>query len=120
MVSSVLLTVGVKYGIGLHFEDMVLEDMPKVSMYSYAAGFATILGTAWSKTSFGITLLRISSGWVKWLVWFIIISVNLVLVASGIILWVQCRPLSKLFSEMLEGTCWNKHIVEDYQTFCSG
>lgn len=108
-----------KWGIGLHYEDMELEKMPGVSMFSYAAGFATILGTAWSKTSFGITLLRISGGWARWLVWFLIASVNLVLGASAVVLWVQCWPIAKLFSEAEEGSCWPRVIVEHYQTFCS-
>lgn len=96
------------------------EKIPETSKFSYAAGFTTILGTSWSKTSFGITLLRISSGWLKWFVWFIIISVNLVLSASAILLWVQCLPVEKLFDELAEGTCFSRHIIEDYQTFCSG
>lgn len=118
--SAALLTEGVNWGIGLHYDDMVLENMPKVALFSYSAGFLTILGTAWSKTSFGITLLRISSGWVKAFVWFLIVSTNLVLTASGIILWVQCVPLKKLLSEAEDGTCWPKKIVEHYQTFGSG
>lgn len=104
----------------MHFEDMVLENISKVAEFSYAAGFATILGTAWSKTSFGITLLRISNGWVKWFVWFLIISINLILGTSAVVLFVQCQPIGKLFNEMLEGNCWPKRTVELYQTFCSG
>ncbi|PKS08085.1 hypothetical protein jhhlp_005360 [Lomentospora prolificans] len=119
LISSALLTEGVKYGIGMHFEDMVLENIPKVAEFSYAAGFTTILGTAWSKTSFGITLLRISTGWTKWFVWFLVISINLVLGASAIILFIQCWPIQKLFNEMLDGQCWPKNTVEHYQMFCS-
>ncbi|MBE3045623.1 hypothetical protein IMZ48_24365, partial [Candidatus Bathyarchaeota archaeon] len=74
---------------------MLLENIPRVSAFSYAAGFTTILGTCWSKTSFGITLLRVSDGWVRWFVWFLIISVNLVLIANAVILWVQCWPIQK-------------------------
>lgn len=118
--SAALLTEGVKWGIGLHYEDMDLEKMPKAALFSYAAAFATILGTAWSKTSFGITLLRISSGYATWLVWFIIASVNLVLGASAVLLWIQCWPLKKLLSDAEEGTCWPRLIGERYQTFCSG
>ncbi|SPO06773.1 uncharacterized protein DNG_09467 [Cephalotrichum gorgonifer] len=102
VISVSLLTEGVKYGIGLHYEDMILENMQKTAKFSYAAGFATILGTSWSKTSFGITLLRISNGWVKLFVWFIIISLNLVLSASAIILFVQCRPIQRLFTQMVD------------------
>lgn len=99
---------------------MVLENIPVVAEYSYAAGFATILGIAWSKTSFGITILRISAGWMRWLTLFIIISMNLVMVANAIMLYAQCTPVRRLFDELAEGTCWPKVIGERYQTFCAG
>jgi hypothetical protein len=114
-----MLTEGVKYGIGMHFEDMNPATMYIVSIISYGAGFATILGAAWSKTSFAITLLRISNGWTTWVVWFIIISVNVVLGVSGTILWIQCWPIQKLWIYEVEATCWPKEIVEHYQTFTS-
>jgi len=114
-----MLTEGTKFGIGLHYEDMDVEKMPLVSIISYSAGFATILGAAWSKTSFAITLLRLSEGWVKWVVWYIIISVNLVLGVSATILWIQCWPVEKLWIYELKATCWPVEIVERYQTFTS-
>jgi hypothetical protein len=121
LTSTVLLTEGVKYGIGLHYHHMDPEKMPVGSLISYAAGFATILGAAWSKTSFAITLLRIASDpWSRWFLWFIIISVNVILGVSGLILWIQCWPVQKLWIYELEATCWPKHIVEHYQTFTSG
>ncbi|KAK4033022.1 hypothetical protein C8A01DRAFT_50312 [Parachaetomium inaequale] len=118
LVSTAMLTEGVKYGIGMHYEDMDPLKMQLGIIISYGAGFATILGAAWSKTSFAITLLRISNGWTTWLVWFIIISVNVVLGVSGTILWIQCWPVRKLWTDM-EATCWPKEIVEHYQTFTS-
>ena len=93
--------------------------MPMMSLISYSAGFATILAAAWSKTSFGITLLRIAEGWVRWVVWFIIISVNIVLGVSAIIMWTRCWPVAKLWNDQLEGTCWTPVTMERYQTFTS-
>jgi hypothetical protein len=114
-----MLTHGTKFGIGLHYEDMDPLKMPVVTIISYSAGFATILGAAWSKTSFAITLLRLSEGWVKWVVWYIIISVNLVLGVSATILWIQCWPVEKLWIYELKATCWPVEIVERYQMFTS-
>lgn len=120
LVSTAMLSEGIKYGIGLHYYNMDLDKMPTMAMISYAAGFATILGTIWSKTSFGITLLRISAGRMRWLVWFIIISVNLVLGVSATIHWAQCWPLKKLFYYDMAGTCLPLHVVQNYQTFAAG
>ena len=96
------------------------EKMPTQALISYIAGFFTILGTIWSKTSFSITLLRISTGRLRWLVWFIIISVNLVLGVSATIHWTQCWPLKKLWNYNMEGTCLPLQVVQSYQIFASG
>ncbi len=114
-----MLTEGIKWGVGLHYEDMDYTKMWMVSLISYSAGFATILAAAWSKTSFGITLLRISSGWVKWFIWFIIISVNVILGVSAIIMWTRCWPVKKLWFPETEGYCWTPVTMERYQTFTS-
>ncbi len=61
-----MLTEGTKYCIGLHYEDMDYTKMPTVAWISYGAGFATILASTWPKTSFAVTLLRLtSSRWMK-------------------------------------------------------
>lgn len=121
LVSSALLTAGTKYGIGLHFEDMDYANMPTVAWISIAAGFSTLLGTTWSKTSFAITLLRLSSSrWMRWLIWFIIISVNLVLGFAAAVMWIQCWPVSKLWIYDLPGSCWPAHVVQNIMTFGSG
>ena len=120
LVSSAMLTEGTKVGIGLHYEDMNLRDMPKMAWISYGAGFCATLATIWSKTSFGITLLRLSNGWVKWLVWFIIITTNIVHGFSAAMMWVQCWPVAKLWTYNMEGTCWPTSLVENYQTFSNG
>jgi hypothetical protein len=115
-----MLTEGVKYGIGLYWEDMDPLKLPVVLILSYASGLGGTVAAAWSKTSFAITLLRISNGWVKWVLWFIIISVNVALGVSGLILWIQCWPLQKLWMPDVEGACWPKLTVERYQTFTTG
>lgn len=89
-------------------------------MWSYAAGFASIPAAAWSKTSFAITLLRITDGWMKRFVWFIIITVNIVLGVNGVIQWVQCWPVQKLWEPKLHGTCMPSMVVQKYNTFVSG
>ncbi|KAK3988972.1 hypothetical protein QBC44DRAFT_397239 [Cladorrhinum sp. PSN332] len=65
----------------------------------------TVTAAAWSKTSFAITLLRIAKGWVKWLVWFIIITMNVALGLNAMISWVACQPIQKSWDPTLPGTC---------------
>jgi hypothetical protein len=65
-------------------------------------------------------LLRISTGRVQLFVWFIIVSVNLVLGANGTIQWVQCWPVRKLWYWELEGSCLPPKTVQNYNTFVAG
>ena len=98
---------------------MKLEHMPTQAMLSYAAAFCVILSAAWSKTSFAFTLLRITDGRMKWFVWFIIITVNVVLTISAALLWVSCWPTKKLFYPETPGRCWKTTVGQNYQTFAS-
>ena len=121
LVSSAMLTEGTKYGIGLHFKDVDVKNMSTYARISIGAGFCTILGTTWSKTSFAITLLRLaSSRWMRWFIWFIIISVNLVLGFAATVMWIQCWPVAKLWNPNLPGSCWPASAVQNYMTFASG
>lgn len=119
-VSAIMLSVGVSLGLGKHNNDINPETFQGVVMFSYIAGFCSVLATAWSKTSFAITLLRISNGWVKMFVWFTIITVNLVLGANGTIQWAQCWPVTKLWDASVPGKCLPSEVVKDYNTFVSG
>ncbi|OBT66953.1 hypothetical protein VE03_04274 [Pseudogymnoascus sp. 23342-1-I1] len=115
--STSLQSAGIKFGLGKHYGYM--QDEEKVSLFSYAAGFFSILATVWSKTSFAVTLLRVSNGWMKWLVWFIIVSVNLVLGANATIQWIQCWPVEKLWHTWIKGRCWSYEIIQDYNIFAA-
>ncbi|KAK4119115.1 hypothetical protein N657DRAFT_650534 [Parathielavia appendiculata] len=120
VISCSLQSVGVTYGLGRLYAELDEPTINAISLYSMIAGFGSILATCWSKTSFAISLLRISNGWVKWFVWFIIISVNLVLGSNGAIQWVQCWPIQKRWNYWMEGNCFEPKIVQSYNAFIAG
>ncbi|EMR69931.1 putative integral membrane protein [Eutypa lata UCREL1] len=80
-------------------------------------GSFMIIGAAWSKSSFAISLLRISTGWTRVLIWFIIISVNVILGLSALFTWIRCWPLQKMWISSLEGSCWSRWITLHYNMF---
>lgn len=49
----------------------------------------TLIGQAWTKTAFGVTLLRISSQWQKWTIWFCILTMNLFMFFKVLLQWAQ-------------------------------
>jgi len=62
-------------------------------------------------------VLRISSGWLKVLVWFIIITVNACLGVAVAITWAQCAPIEKVWHPLVPGDCWPKGIQIRYNIF---
>jgi hypothetical protein len=114
IVSCIVQSVSVQFGFGKEFGAIAPELVGTARLISVIAGFFLILAACWSKTSFAITLLRISYGWTKRLVIFVICSTNFFFVASGVIHWAQCWPLRLLWEQELEGECPPIQIVNGY------
>ncbi|KAI0012520.1 hypothetical protein F4779DRAFT_567915 [Xylariaceae sp. FL0662B] len=48
-----------------------------------------LVGQAWTKSAFGVTLLRISNQWQQWVLWFCIATMNLYMVIKVIFQWAK-------------------------------
>lgn len=93
------------------------ENLPKMPFVAVFAGFFSVLAAAWSKTSFGLTLLRLSQGWImKSVIWFILITMNAIMGTAMLFMWIKCRPFAKVWDEQLDGWCIDPNkIVTLYQ-----
>lgn len=49
----------------------------------------TLIGQAWTKTAFGVTLLRITDSWQRWVLWFCIVTMNLFMFLKILFQWAQ-------------------------------
>ncbi|KAI0133559.1 hypothetical protein BJ170DRAFT_166117 [Xylariales sp. AK1849] len=49
----------------------------------------TLLGQAWTKTAFGVTLLRLTNGWQQWILWFCIATMNIWMILKVILQWAK-------------------------------
>jgi len=78
------------------------------------------MALAWSKTAFGVTLLRLTEGWMRRVVWLIIISVNIVIGVSALLVWLQCSPIQLLWNPLLKGTCWPPNVILNSNFFSGG
>ena len=117
--ASGFTTASTTFGYGKHLWDIQLGDFYALNVVSTFAGFFSVLAAVWSKTSFAITVLRLSTGWMRWVIWFIIISVNIVLGMSAILQWIRCVPVQRLFDWTVAGECWSQEAVTRYNTFSS-
>ncbi|SPO06835.1 uncharacterized protein DNG_09529 [Cephalotrichum gorgonifer] len=120
-VSTGLLTENIRLGYGKHIWDIDPENfllrMPLIMNISSTFG---IVATAWSKTSFALTLLRICDGWTWAAVWCIIASMNMLLGLSALFIWIQCTPIQKSWLPLTEGTCYPPERIVGYLMISAG
>ncbi len=114
----------VQTGYGKHTWDVFAQYSPEVMTLGFrlvaVAGTFSITAAIWSKTSFAITLLRLTEGKWKLLLWFIIVSMNIAMGLSALFPWVSCTPIDKAWNMMEPGTCWPGYIITYYDIFSAG
>lgn len=110
----------VSLGFGKHPWDVNLKNLLPFFFYSNLAGFVSILAALWSKTSFAITLLRVSDGWIKRFVWFVIISVNIALGLSALFQFIHCTPVAGVWDPNIKRVCWPASVTRNINMFTSG
>lgn len=49
----------------------------------------TLIGQALTKTAFAVTLLKLTKGWLRWLLWFCIGSMNAFMIVKVIFQWAK-------------------------------
>lgn len=88
-------------------------NVPKYSKISKAAGVMSNVAWALSKTSFVFTLMRLMTGKLRWMLWFIIFSMNLF-----IALWLPLflNPCSPGGPE----PCWPREMSVPFGIFVNG
>lgn len=119
VISCVLQTVDTTLGFGRQLEESD-PNKDTTRLISTIAGFFLILAAAWSKTSFAVTLLRISDGWPKRLVIFVLVTTNVAIALSGVLQWAHCWPLRKIWEQSIDGTCLPLEVTNGFNIFVTG
>ncbi|CAK7202039.1 hypothetical protein SEUCBS139899_004757 [Sporothrix eucalyptigena] len=112
--SAISTSNNVALGFGHHFADFPLQNLEKYAIFSILSGFFSILSAVCSKTSFAITLLRLTDGYMRLAVWAIIISMNVLMPMSALFLFVSCNPPAKNWKPELPGKCWPSNVSVIY------
>lgn len=91
-----MVTYNVSQGFGQHIYNVGPEKLPMIGLLAQVDLVLEVLGVAWSKTSWAITLLHLSRDLLRHVVIFIIITINLFLAISIVSLQLvpQCLPRS--------------------------
>ncbi|KAL8415095.1 hypothetical protein RB594_006072 [Gaeumannomyces avenae] len=117
LLSSVCVSLMVRFDFGRHSADIPADNLSPILFLMTLQGFLTTLAAAWSKTSFGVTLLRLAgsspSRWSAAALWGIIGSVNVVLGAAAVVTWAQCNPVELNWApwSAKKGSCWDGRVV---------
>jgi hypothetical protein len=117
---SGIITYCVTLGLGKHTWDM--DPMGFVSMFkafTFAATFS-IVASIWSKTSFALTILRLTTGKTRMFVWFLLISTNIAMGFTALFTWIHCIPFERLWNFTVDGTCWPDQPLLYYNYFSGG
>jgi hypothetical protein len=89
-----------------------MSRLPTGIKYMYLGELFALLAMPTGKTSFCVTLLRLTAiSWHRLILWFIIVTVNLSMWVVTVMTFAQCSPVEKLWNITLEGKCWDNRIV---------
>jgi hypothetical protein len=114
LANSVVMTLSVKLGFGMHLLQIAFSNREKLLLLGSISTTFSTLSAVLSKTSFGLTLLRLTqAGYDKTrvLVWAIMISMNVLMFCDALYSWVECQPSRKHWDVRIDGTCWSPDIA---------
>jgi len=104
-------------GFGKRTSDIPVENLVTIALGSSIAASISCFASTLSKISFGVTLLRLTTGYVRAFVWFCIITLFLIMIPSSMSTWISCRPAAKAWNNSIEGTCWDPSRTVNYGIF---
>ena len=112
-----LTTFLVKMNYGKPLQFFNPQDLPRFILAMAVRATFAITSIAWSKTGFAITLLRLTDGWTKKFVWFLLVTINIFLGLSALFQWVKCTPIQASWDITVQGTCWTEKTQLGYNLF---
>ncbi|KAK4132124.1 hypothetical protein BT67DRAFT_407277, partial [Trichocladium antarcticum] len=108
----------INLGFGKYLCDVPPQNRPRISFWGAGvAGCFTNLAIVWSKTSFGITILRLTKYKLRAFVLGVVVAMNIAMVLQAVFVWAKCTPLSKNWSPKTPGTCWSLRSSNGYAVF---
>ena len=117
LIESIVTQVGQRLGFGKKTEDIPIQNLTTIALGASVVVSMSCFASTLSKISFGVTLLRLTSGPLRAFVWFCIITLFLVMIPSALLTWISCRPMAKAWNHALEGECWDGRATVGYGIF---
>ncbi|KAK1984449.1 hypothetical protein LZ30DRAFT_779823 [Colletotrichum cereale] len=117
-IESIITQICINLGFGRHYYNISPQtNLLTIAIYTSVGASVSCFASTGSKVGFGVTLLRLTSGWYKAFVWFAIVTLTVVMLPSATMTWLKCRPVQKNFNRQMEGTCWDESVTLNYGIF---
>lgn len=110
-------------GLGRHL--LVVEENPdnliSVALLCDIGEALAVMACTLGKTSFAVTLLRIVvKRWMVVLLWFVIVTMNLVNILTAFFIFFQCEDPRHLWNPAIASKCWPSNVFTHYSLFVGG
>ncbi|KZL81335.1 hypothetical protein CI238_00368 [Colletotrichum incanum] len=117
-VESIITQMGINLGFGRHSYNINPQtNLLTIAIYTSVGASVSCFASTGSKVGFGVTLLRLTSGWYRTFVWFAVVTLTVVMLPSATMTWLKCTPVQKNFNKQMEGTCWDESVTLNYGIF---
>lgn len=110
-------------GLGRHIA--AVEEHPEnlinVALLCDIGESLAIMACTLGKTSFAVTLLRIVvQRWMIVLLWFVIVTMNVVNILAALLVFMQCKDPRHLWNAAIPSECWPDKVFTDFSLFVGG
>ncbi|KAJ5790453.1 uncharacterized protein N7518_007464 [Penicillium psychrosexuale] len=112
--------VAANLGLGQHLEIVQKnpDNLIQVALLCNIGESLAIIACTLGKTSFAVTLLRIVvRRWMVILLWFVIVTMNIVNILAALFVFLQCKDPRHLWNPMIPSECWPSHIFTHFSLF---
>ncbi|KAJ5373446.1 hypothetical protein N7517_005452 [Penicillium concentricum] len=112
--------VAANLGLGQHLEIVQKnpDNLIQVALLCNIGESLAIMACTLGKTSFAVTLLRIVvDRWMVILLWFVIVTMNVVNILAALFVFLQCKDPRHLWNPMIPSECWPSHIFTHFSLF---
>ncbi|KAL4808440.1 hypothetical protein BDV18DRAFT_158535 [Aspergillus unguis] len=107
-------------GLGWHIQRVSQNPqyLVDVARYSSISQCLAIMACTLGKTSFAVTLLRIVfERWMTWLLWFVIITMNVVNILAALFVFLQCKDPRSNWDPSVVSDCWPDYVFMNFSLF---
>jgi len=116
-IEAIITQVGQVLGFGKRTVDIDPNNVLTIALCTSIGASISCFASTFSKISFGVTLLRLTTGKIRWSVWFSVVTLFIFMLPSAFITWIQCTPTAKAWDPTLEGHCWDALYTVNYGIF---